>query len=619
MAIQRIDLRFRDAAGVSRVLALNPGLIACEMAGITLSARAQPVEGGKTVQAAISNRSGGDVHLDSIHYFLATGFSPLAPSRFFKHGYQSWSGSRAISVGATLHPHATRDPLTRISHQSEAQRPEEALEDATSELFTIIESDSAGDLFVAGFTGAATQLSTITVNAPGQVHARGLFDGVTLRSGQTRDADPLAFWHSGKSAASNAARWAQMLGDAMHARSRAPYQRGWCSWYHYFHSITEETLMFNLRMLKDLRSEYPIEIVQLDDGYQEALGDWDRTNRKFPSGLKIIANEIRDAGFVAGLWTAPFLAARDSRIMRMHSNWFVTQDDEPLRCAHNANWTGGQDKFAYALDGSNPDFVNHLGQLFETIVLSYGYNYLKLDFLFAGAVVGKRYDPAVTRAETFRRGLEAIRRAAGNDAFILGCGCPLGPAVGIVDGMRIGPDVAPYWGTEEKGEPGTALAIDAVVTRSFMHRRLWLNDPDCLMRAKETGLSSAERLALAWTIAASGGMLLISDDMRVLGENSAELFRAVARIGAEVDARAFREPPMVATLMAPSGLKVMSLRDPDVSFHLLLNMGGEALNVSLSATIGPYNRATLTELTGETDAPDSLDIPQHTALLIRTN
>jgi hypothetical protein len=202
----------------------------------------------------------------------------------------------------------------------------------------------------------------------------------------------------------------------------------------------------------------------------------------------------------------------------------------------------------------------------------------------------------------------------------LGCGCPLGSAVGIVDGMRIGPDVAPYWGTEQKGEPGTALAIDAVVARSFMHRRLWLNDPDCLMlRAKETGLSASQRLALAWTIAASGGMLLISDDMRLLDEKNAELFRAVARIGAEVDARAVREPLLASTLMAASGLKVMSLRAPDVSFHLLLNMGEEALNVSLATVIGPYRRAFITELTAETDAPDSLDIPPHAAALIRTN
>jgi alpha-galactosidase len=64
-----------------------------------------------------------------------------------------------------------------------------------------------------------------------------------------------------------------------------------------------------LRALKEMRSEFPVEIVQLDDGYQTVLGHWDRTNAKFPSGLERIAAAIRAAGFTAGLWTAPFLAA----------------------------------------------------------------------------------------------------------------------------------------------------------------------------------------------------------------------------------------------------------------------------------------------------------------------
>jgi hypothetical protein len=82
MAIQRIDLRFRNAAGMPHILALNPDLIACDMAGITLSARTEPIEGGKTVQAAISNRSGTEVRLDSIHYYLTLDFSPARPPDF---------------------------------------------------------------------------------------------------------------------------------------------------------------------------------------------------------------------------------------------------------------------------------------------------------------------------------------------------------------------------------------------------------------------------------------------------------------------------------------------------------------------------------------------------------
>lgn len=385
--------------------------------------------------------------------------------------------------------------------------------------------------------------------------------------------EPLAFWHSEESSGRMALRFAELLGDKMGARTSAPYQRGWCSWYHYFHAVTEDAIRSNLRALKELRSEFPLEVVQLDDGYQAALGDWDRTNGKFPSGLKKLADEIRAAGFTAGIWTAPFFAARDSDVMREHGAWFIKHDEdgEPLRAGYNPNWTTSDDKYAYALDPSHPEVAEHLDRLFKKLVEDFGYDYLKLDFLYAAAAQGVRHDPKMTRAETLRRGLEAIRRGAGERTFILGCGCPLGAAVGIVDGMRIGPDVAPYWGATAgaTGEPGTALAIDAILARSFTHRRWWLNDPDCLMlRAKETRLSNDEREALAWTIAASGGMLLMSDDMRLLDRGSARLYREVARIGAEVDAAAKIEPPMVADLMIDSSVRTLSSR----KINLQLNM-----------------------------------------------
>lgn len=613
MIPDRIELRFRDDAGVPHVLALNRDQVHAGEGGIVLDVRTQPLEGGGVVRVTISNQSGRVIRVDSVHYDLPTGLPAHASARFFKHGYQSWSASYPVTVGTVAHPRDNASPIARLAHQSELVRPAQAPEAATSELFTIVESDASAERFFAGFIGSASQLTTITVKSPHRVCARSLLDGTTLGPGQSREVEPLASWRSSQGAVRMAARWAAMLGETMAARVSAPYVRGWCSWYHYFHAITEDTLISNVRALKEMRSEFPVEVVQLDDGYQAALGDWEGTNAKFPSGLKKIADSIRSAGFAAGLWTAPFLAAHDSQIMREHPDWFIAENDgAPLRAAYNPNWTPHEDKFAYALDPSNPALVAHLERLFATIVHEFGYDYLKLDFLFAGAAEGLRHDFSLTRAETLRQGLDAIRRGAGEKAFILGCGCPLGPAVGIVDGMRIGPDVAPYWGAGG-AEPGTALAIDAIVARSFMHRRLWLNDPDCVMlRAKETRLSRDEREALAWTVAASGGMLLISDDISLLAEESARLFRAVAEVGAEVDRASVDEPPAAATLMDRGELKILSARTRDGSLHLLANMSDHARSIRL-AEVQP-----VIELQGETDAGEHLELPPHSARIIRS-
>jgi alpha-galactosidase len=138
-------------------------------------------------------------------------------------------------------------------------------------------------------------------------------------------------------------------------------------------------------------------------------------------------------------------------------------------------------------------------------------------------------------------------------------------------------------GAERSGEPGTALALDAIMARSFMHRRLWLNDPDCLMlRTKETRLSDDERHALAWTIAASGGMLVISDDMGLLGREHSTLFRTVARIGAEVDIASGDQPPGAADLMQLGAVRIVSTRTRDGALHLLLNLSEQAQEVRIA-------------------------------------
>jgi alpha-galactosidase len=629
--LSRIELRFIDAAGTARSLQLNAPSGTHESSAksdsLMISAHIERALGGAIVRATVANRGAEAVRLTSAIFEVATGFEPSAPARFFKHGYQSWSASGGHDVSASrTHPRDAAHFITRVNHQSETTRPPEFPEAWTSELFTIVESGPAAGRVMAGFIGAATSLSALTVPSPEKIIARAILDDVTLAPGAHRELDPLFIAAADESAARMAARWADATGRWMNARVSAPFQRGWCSWYHYFHAITEDALRANLKSLEAMRSEFPLDVVQLDDGFQSALGDWDTTNAKFPGGLKKIAGEIRAAGFKAGVWTAPFLAARDSRLMIDHPDWFITraETDDPVRAGHNPNWTSSDDKFAYALDPSNPAFLAHLRHLFAKLTRDFGYSYLKLDFLYAAAAPGRRHDPNLTRGETLRRGLEAIRAGAGDDAFILGCGCPLGQAVGVVDGMRIGPDVSPFWGSTASGagDPSTVYALDAIIARSFMHRRLWLNDPDCLMlRARKTRLTADERAALAATIVASGGMLLISDDMSLLDAEAGKLFRAVAQIAEEIDSNATREPVLALDLMSAGDVRGLIAENPDGSgaIAMLLNRGDTPARVQASDL--KLNASEIIALDLAVDEKieifDTIDLPPHSARILR--
>ena len=195
----------------------------------------------------------------------------------------------------------------------------------------------------------------------------------------------------------------------------------------------------------------------------------------------------------------------------------------------NPPWGGGRNGAMFALDTTRPDVQEHLERLAAQLVAS-GFGYLKLDFTFAPSFDGRWSDPAATPAQRVRAGFEAIRRGAGEDAFLLGCGAPLAQGVGIVDAMRIGPDVAPSWNVPHGIEPLAGYGatqpsvrnawVDTAV-RAFMHRRLWVNDPDCVMlRTEDTTLDVDRARTWSRAVGVSGGMVMLSDDLALLSASA---------------------------------------------------------------------------------------------------
>jgi hypothetical protein len=183
--------------------------------------------------------------------------------------------------------------------------------------------------------------------------------------------------------------------------------------------------------------------------------------------------------------------------------------------------------------------------------------------------------------------------------------------------MRIGPDVAPYWGGGDSTDPSTVHALDAIIARSFMHRRLWLNDPDCLMlRARETKLTRDERLALAAVISGSGGMLLISDDMALLGAEESRIFRGAADLALEMDRDAHERPVLALDLMDDSAVRAMVKETDGGYIAIVLNRGESAAALSSSAIgEGSLRAAALGD--PEAFAADPISLPAHSARIVR--
>lgn len=540
----RVELELDGAVAVAAVE--GPGTVDVGPLDVVLAEEAGPASFGWR----IANRSDEAVGVRSVAVVFA--LDPVAgPLRMFRHGYQSWSRSGVAVFGVDRDPTTVKGsvPFVWGAHHADPRRARDG--ELRSEWVTVVADD--GGAVRAGFDAGSTHDGTWRLR-PGdtgpELWAEAYLGGAVLGPGEARRLHPFSFEPGERADAPDLlGRWAEHAGRAGGARTGAPYQVGWCSWYQYFHGVTEAGLRANLAAAGD----WPFDLFQLDDGYQAAIGDWLETNERFPSRLDVLAGDIAAAGRRPGLWLAPFLVAPDSRVATEHPDWLARLDDgTPLPGMLNPDWGGGRDGLMYTLDTTHPEVRDHLRMLAATLV-GWGFTYLKLDFTFAPSFDGVWVDPSRTPAERVRAGYEAIRQGAGDECFLLGCGVPLAHVVGLVDGNRIGADVAPRWEVDPEQhwlegyadtEPATVNAYAGTCTRAFMHRRLWLNDPDCLMlRAEQTALSADARRAWAETVAVSGGMALVSDDLSLLGGEARELLDEVIAIGRHSDDAARRGEP----------------------------------------------------------------------------
>ena len=323
---------------------------------------------------------------------------------------------------------------------------------------------------------------------------------------------------------------------------------GWCSWYELFGNVTEDDVIANLEFCAASFDRRHFRLIQLDDGYQKATGDWD-TNAKFPHGHRWLTDRIHARSFQAGLWIAPFAVSERSGVPAAHPAWLLKDANGPIVWDTRDDW-GGK---IYSLDGAHPEVQAWLRELARRIVRDWGYDYLKIDFLL-WATAGVEHFGGLTHAEAYRAGLAAIRDGLGPEAFLLGCGAPLQHAVGYVNGMRIGGDVDASWA-------GLQAPARAAALRSFYHRGTWLNDPDCLV--VRPPLTEAQARTWAAIVAVSGGVNMLSDNLPKLPPARVPLLRRtlpVAPVTGRPVGTGAAEPEVAPAIVA--GDQVVRIRGP---------------------------------------------------------
>lgn len=445
-----------------------------------------------------------------------------------REGYQSIdprellvrrTGWQMSSPAALLTPLLSDDPWLLPPLHAPMTLPSSAVEQHLPWM-TILQTETTDPLLI-GFGGAKDYLGVINIqsNAVGhRIVASNYLEGIILAPGETFQSEPLLVaWNKTEPALLE--EYGDYLHDAMSARIPDHVPTGWSHWLYYFASVTEKDILENLDIIT--QKNLPFEYVQIDDGFQTYFGDWLSINDKFPHGMKYLADTIKKAGRKPGIWLSPFMADARSEVVTQHPDWFLHDYNGYLL---NVNRHGDPYWPApnYGLDLTHPEAFEWLRNILVVMCEEWGYEYLKIDFLYAGAIRAKRYDQNVTSVQAYRRGMELIREIAG-ERLILGCGAPLLCSIGLVDDMRIGPDLSWEFDTAPGERPAdytlstTREPLLSLFSHQWMNKKLWINDADYVRtRQHKISLGWEETVALTSLIALGGGALYDSDKLATL-------------------------------------------------------------------------------------------------------
>ena len=114
----------------------------------------------------------------------------------------------------------------------------------------------------------------------------------------------------------------------------------------------------------------------------------------FPSGLKFLLDQIRQAGMVPGLWLEPEVAGAKSLLAQKPDHWFFMRHGK--RVLKNSR---------FLLDFRNPEVRAYLDEVIARLVNDYGVGYIKMDYN-VDSLQGTEID-----ADSFGQGLLEHNRA----------------------------------------------------------------------------------------------------------------------------------------------------------------------------------------------------------------
>jgi len=345
---------------------------------------------------------------------------------------------------------------------------------------------------------------------------------------------------------------------------------GYTSWYYHFNKITDNYL--NKQLTAFIKHNIKFNYFQIDDGWQNTVGDWLNINPNFGGQMCCLANKITAAGYKPGIWLAPFICTKKSFIYKNHKNWLLKDaKDKPVKSGYNPLWGG----WHYALDFYNEDFRKHLKQVFNTVFKLWKFKLVKLDFLYA---IGLAPPQHKTRAQLFYEAMRWLREICG-DNEILGCGVSLFPAFETTNYCRIGPDADFAWKhwlrkVNHRERLSTINALQNSITLNQLNAYGFVNDTDvCILRDQKNQLSHQEKITLLYVNYVFGDLFFISDEIEEYDEKLMCLYKSCFPLKTATNIKTLTIKPKIFKSDFTIGKS---------NYKMFINLSDEAFSVNLN-------------------------------------
>lgn len=281
--------------------------------------------------------------------------------------------------------------------------------------------------------------------------------------------------------------------------NRSKRALAWDSWYFAYDGVEEERLG---KVLEDYNLlKIPLDYFIIGQGYEKAVGDWTSPDPdRFSGGLKRMCDVIKSSGYKPGIALSPFICSSKSTLFKERKELLARDDCNNFISVGKSRDLGGK---LYLLDLYNHESVMYIQRLMRHFISDYGFEVLKLDFLYA-AGLNSGYEKGRTRAEAVYHGLMLLRKYSPGK-ILIGSGVPTGSCMGLFEHVSVAPELSADWegrsffpcksGIRER--ESTHNALRTVIGRRHLDAKAFGSDT-CVfsLRKYATGLNPEQREAL---------------------------------------------------------------------------------------------------------------------------